>query len=217
MLKRFKEVKGRQIDNIIGQDRFAFAFSDSTDFYDLIDWEKTDGYQGNVITFYDLKSGDVWKPFEKKKNVVYGTPVYSSGFYYFLQCDYDEQKILLYRYIPGELLESVTELDLKEVNLYNLRIMGNGVHIVSQNDNFECYYPEKISFPTTNNESAIFIEDNKIYFESWVEEGWDIEADCATTDYKLYYNLVVRDFNGNKLSEEVGSLFQEADGTWWLG
>ena len=43
-----------------------------------------------------------------------------------------------------------------------------------------CYYPEKISFPITGHESALFIEDEKIYFESWVEEGWNDKNDCAT-------------------------------------
>jgi len=51
-----------------------------------------------------------------------------------------------------------------KVNLYNLRTLGDSVHIVSQEDNFECYYPERISFPIGNNETVIFMKDGKIYF-----------------------------------------------------
>ena len=42
----------------------------------------------------------------------------------------------------------------------------------------------KISFPITGHESALFIEDEKIYFESWVEEGWNDKNDCATDSCK---------------------------------
>lgn len=52
----------------------------------------------------------------------------------------------LYRYIPGKLLEKETELSTEEVSLYNLCIIGNPVHIISQEDSFVCYYPEKFLF-----------------------------------------------------------------------
>ena len=189
---------------------------DTNDFYDLIEWSKSGGYQGSVILFFDFGSGKVFKPFAKKRNVIYSNPVYAEGFYYFLQGDYDEKKISLYHYIPGKLLEKETELSTEEVSLYNLCIIGNPVHIISQEDTFVCYYPEKISFPITGHESALFIEDEKIYFESWVEEGWNDKNDCATDNYDLYHKVIVKDFSGNTLSEEVGDLYQAADGTWWI-
>ncbi len=102
------------------------------------------------------------------------------------------------------------------MSLYNLCIIENPVHIISQEDTFVCYYPEKISFPITGHESALFIEDEKIYFDSWVEEGWNGKNDCATDNYDLYYKVIVKDFSGNTLSEEVGDLYQAADGTWWI-
>lgn len=216
MIKRLQEVSGKYIEKIIGQDRFAYAHSDTNDFYNLIEQSKSGGYQGSVILFFDFESGKVFKPFAKKRNVIYSNPVYAEGFYYFLQGDYDEKKISLYHYIPGKLLEKETELSTEEVSLYNLCIIGNPVHIISQEDTFVCYYPEKISFPITGHESALFIEDEKIYFESWVEEGWNDKNDCATDNYDLYYKVIVKDFSGNTLSEEVGDLYQAADGTWWI-
>ncbi len=216
MIKRFKDIEGRYIEKIIGQDRLAFARSDTTDFYDLIEWAERGGYQGSIIMFFDFESGNVYKPFEKKRNVVYSSPVYVAGFYYFLQGDYDEKKIVLYRYIPEKTLEKVTELNAEEVNLYNLQIVGDPVHIISQEDTFECYYPEKISFPIEPNEHAIFMEDGKIYFEAWIEEGWDEENGCATDDYKYYDKVIIKDYKGNTLSEEMGAIYQAADGTWWI-
>jgi hypothetical protein len=49
-----------------------------------------------------------------------------------------------------------------------------------------------------------------------VEEGWNDKNDCATDNYDLYYKVIVKDFSGNTLSEEVGDLYQAADGTWWI-
>lgn len=46
------------------------------------------------------------------------------------------------------------------------------MHVVSQDDRFVCYYPEKISFPAAKDETVIFMDDGKIYFEKWIEEGW---------------------------------------------
>lgn len=216
MIKRFKEIEGRYIEKIIGQDRFAFAHSDSNDFYDLVEWSETGEYYGSILMFFDLETGNVYKPFAKKRNVLHSSPVYAGGFYYFLRGDYSEKTITLYRCIPEKILEKVTELSTQEVNLYNLCVIGDPVHIVSQQDSFECYYPERISFPVKDNEHAIFMEDGKIYFEAWVEEGWDEEKGCATDEYKYYDKVIIRDDKGETLSEEVGALYQAADGTWWI-
>lgn len=216
MIKRFKEAEGRYIEKIVGQERFAFAHSDSSDFYDLIEWSKTGEYFGSIIMFFDFESGNVYKPFAKKKNVIYSNPVYTGGFYYFLQGDYSEKEIVLYRYIPEKILEKVTELSTDEIDLYNLRVVGESVHIISQQDNFECYYPERISFPVAGNESAIFMDEGKIYFEVWIEEGWDDEKGCATDKYKCYDKVIIKDYKGNTLSEDVGAIYQAADGTWWI-
>lgn len=216
MIKHFNEVEGRYIEKIIGQDRLAFAHSDTSDLYDLIEWSKRGEYYGSIIIFFDFDSGNVYKPFPKKRNIVYSNPVYAGEFYYFLQGDYSEKKITLYRYIPEKILEKVTELSTAEVNLYNLRVIGEPVHIISQQDHFECYYPERISFPVEGNEHAIFIDNGKIYFEAWIEEGWDDEKGCATDKYKYYDKIIIKDDKGNTLSEEVGAIYQAADGTWWI-
>lgn len=216
MVKFFKNPTGKYIEKIIGQDRLAFAQSDSNDFYDMIDWAKRGGYQGSIIIFYDFENGQIYKPFEKKRNVLYSDPVFADGNYYFLQGDFNNKIISLYRFLPGEVLEVVTTLSSDEVNLYNLRIVGNPVWIISQGDHFESYYPEKISFDLEPEESVEFIDNKQVYIDKWVEEGWDNENDCATDEYKYYDKIVIRDYAGNLISEEVGNLHQAPDGTWWV-
>ena len=216
MVRRFKSVNGKYIEKIYGQDRLAFAMSDNEDLYDLFAWSERGGYQGAVLYFYDFETGDVYQPFEKKRNVVYSRPEFADGYYYFLQGDYDAKTVVLYRYFPDDLLAPVVTMPLDDVDLYNLRIVGNPVHIISQNEELRCYYPEAFSFPLEPNETVCFIEDGRVYIEAWIEEGWDDENDRATDEYDYYHKVVVKDFHGNLISEEIGALGQAADGTWWM-
>ena len=216
MIRKFKSVNGKYIEKIYGQDRLAFAMSDNEDLYDLIAWSERGGYQGAVLYFYDFETGDVYQPFEKKRNVVYSRPEFADGYYYFLQGDYDAKTVVLYRYFPDDLLAPVVTLPLDDVDLYNLRIVGNPVHIISQNEALRCYYPEAFSFPLEPNETVCFIEDGCVYIEAWIEEGWDDENDRVTDEYNYYHKVVVKDFHGKLISEEIGALGQAADGTWWM-
>ena len=127
-MKRFQKTEGKYIEKIVGQDRLAYSMSDQEDFYDVIAWAKRGGYQGSVIRFLDFENGEVDQPFQKKRNVVYGRPVFTKGFYYFLQGDYDRGQIVLYRYFPKKVLETVTTLDIKDVDLYNLELCDYSLH-----------------------------------------------------------------------------------------
>ncbi|MCR5719557.1 MAG: hypothetical protein K6F84_03235 [Lachnospiraceae bacterium] len=218
MIRKFKEVHGRYIEKIIGQDRLAYTMSDTADLYDLVEYARRGGYQGSVIIFYDFENGNVYKPFEQKRDVIYSRPAYVDGYYYFLQADYEFKKVTLYKYFPKSVLEAVTEFGTDEVSLYNLSIVGEKVHVISQGDQngFRCYYPERISFPMEGPETVVFITDDRVYIEAWVEEGWDDENDCATDDYKFYNKVIIKDFEGNTISEELGSIYQAADKTYWI-
>ena len=99
---------------------------------------------------------------------------------------------------------------------HNLRIIGEDVYIVSEDDEFVSYYPESFRFSKGVNESVSMIADQKVYLSAWVEEGWDDENDCETEEYNYYEKVVERDFKGNLLSETLGSLQQHSDGTWWI-
>ena len=217
MIKRFIEVSGLYIEKIYGQDRLAFAMSDTSDLYDLVEFAQRGGYQGSVIKFYDFDNGNVYTPFEKKRDVIYSKPEYTDGYYYFLQADYGLKKVILFKYLPNEVPEAVTEFSTDEVGLYNLQIVGDKVHVISQNGAlFRCYYPDEISFPLESNETVELVTDDRVYVEKWIEEGWDEENNCATDEYKFYDKVLVKDHTGKTLSEEVGSIYRAADGTYWM-
>ncbi len=217
MLKRFSEVNGLYIEKIYGQERLAFAMSDTSDLYDLVEFAERGGYQGSVIKFYDFENGNVYTPFEKKRDVIYSKPEYADGFYYFLQGDYGIKKVTLFKYLPGEVPEEVAAFGTDEVDLYNLQIVGDKVHVISQDgEAFRCYYPVEISFPLEGNETVVLVTDDRVYVEKWIEEGWDEENDCASDEYRFYDMAVVRDYEGNVVSEEVGAIYRAADGTYWM-
>ena len=217
MIKRFNEVNGLYIEKIIGQDRLAYAMSDTEDLYDLIEYAERGGYQGSVIKFYDFDNGNVYMPFEKKRDVIYGKPIYTDGFYYFLQADYGLKKVTLYKFFPETILEVITEFGMDEVNLYNLTIIVEKVRVISHDgDKFRCYYPEKLSLTLRNHEAVLLMTEDEIISEEWIEEGWDDEKDCTTDSYRLYYKVIIRDFDGNIISDEIGSIHQAPDGTYWI-
>ncbi len=216
MIKRFKKPDGTAISAIRGQDRLAFALSDHTDTYDLIAWNEMGGYRGMTISFYDLKSGEVYCPFELKRNVVYTNPLYINEKYWFLKVDYDDKTVTLISYTPEAGAEEVTVLDLEKVNLYNLQVMGIEPHIVNQSDRFTCYYPEKFSFPLEPNETVNFVAGGMVYVEAWVEEGWDDERQCAGENYRYYNKLIIKDFGGNTVSEDKGFIFFAPNGDYYI-
>ena len=113
-------------------------------------------------------------------------------YFYFLQGDYNKGIITLYKYLPDELLETVTELNIKKINTYNLCIIGENVHIISQDEELVCYYPRKFHFKMDPQENVLTIDDNKVYLSKWIENGWDDFNDCASENYEYYEKVVVR-------------------------
>ena len=220
MIKHFERIEGRYIELIYGQERLAYSRSDNADFYDLVEWSERGGYPGGEITFYDFFNGKVYTPFPKRRETVYSNPVYSDGWFYFLQGDYGVKKINLYRMRPadeGYVTENVTSFDCSKEMLYNLRITGSPVYVFNQDGAvFNCIYPEKFSITLMPHQSVTFVEKDKVYIEEWVEEGWDDENNRATEQYLFYNKVILKDFEGNTLSEEVGYLTPAPDGNYWM-
>lgn len=214
--KHFESVRGTYVEEISGQSRIGYSMSDTADYYDMIEWSKKGGYQGSTLSFYDYVNGKVYMPFQRQRNVLYGKPVYLKNYFWFLQGDYNKGKITLFKYRPDEIPEMITQLNIADVNPYNLCIIGEDAHIISEDDEFVCYYPERFQFSKNPNESVTIIADGKVYLSAWIEEEWDNENNCATKKYKYYEKVIVRDFNGAILSETIGCLQQHSDGTWWI-
>lgn len=214
-IKRCSHVEGLYFELIPGQTRYYYAQTDSEEFYDIPGWIKENGgYQGSVIHFFDLETGITYIPFPKERNVVYGNPIFCGDYIYFLQGDFNKNTMTLYQYIPDKGLSPIFKQEINSFHLYNLHLIGTPVHIISQDQKISCYYPEPFECPLALNESLVFIENDRLYFSAWVEEG--VENNIATDRYKYYEKLIIKDLQGNVLSEEVGCLSQFLDGNWWL-
>lgn len=209
---RFPLIKGLTPSLLNGTDRYAYALSDFIDAWDLKHWQENGGYQGSILYLYDLYENKVYIPFEKKFNTIYEMPLFYDNMIYFLQIDYDDQKINLYKMLPGEILEKVTELYIGEVDLYNIRLISKSVHIVSINEKFICYYPEVFEIKLESNESVACIDGDRIYINAWFEYG--VENGEITNNYSYHEKILIKDKKGNLISEEVGSLTQFSDGKW---
>lgn len=216
--KEFSEITGQYVDEIPGQDRFAYGTSDMDDFFEIEDIIKHDGfYKGSLIRFYDYQTGKVYLPFEQKKNISYGKTIYIGDVFYILQVDFNEGLANIYKYYPGQILEKVFDYKIKDLSTYNLELIGNDLHLISQDsENLEIYFPYRKTVKLAGSESVLLIDDGKVYINRWIEEGWDDEKGRAGEDYSYYDKLIIKDFNSNIIEERIGNLYQRHDGTWWL-
>lgn len=218
IFKEFSEVKGEYVEEIAGQSRFAYSISNSDDLFEIEETVKIDGfYKGNEICFYDYKTSEIYRPFDLKKNIAYGRVIFIDNCFYILQVDFNEGLVNIYKYYPGEILEKITDYKVKDLSTYNLELVGLDLHLISQDsETLEIYYPYRKTIKLEVSESALFIDDGKVYINRWIEEGWDDEKDEAGEDYKYYDKLIIKDFDSNIIEERLGSLHQSPDGTWWL-
>lgn len=216
--KEFKEITGEYVEEIPGQARFGYALSDMEDFFEVEETIKVGGsYRGSVIRFYDYQRGKVFLPFDQKENIGYGRPIFIDRSFYILQVDFDEGLANIYKYYPGECLDKIASQKIKDLSTYNLGLIGNELHLISQDDeSLEIYYPYRKSVKLEANENVLLIDDGKVYINRWIEEGWDYEKIREGEDYSYYDELIIKDFNYNIISERVGNLHQKSDGTWWL-
>lgn len=213
-IRRMKEVTGLPMSRIAGQFRYGVGYTDFQEFYEISEYADKEGYQGNQIVFCDYMSGEVFTPFAKEKNVAYRGARFIDGKYYFLKGDFNSKEVSVFKYIPGTPMENVLTIPMADVGLYNLSITGTSLHLISQGDSLECYYPERFTVSLEPEEVVVEIDGDKIYCSSWVEEG--VVNDVMTADYKYYEKLIIKDKTGKVLSDEIGSVDRGADGKWWL-
>lgn len=217
MVRRFDTVRGKYVEPIPEQRRFGFAHTDSNDLYDLVGWAERGGYPGSTVLIYDFETGRVYEPFQKERDVLFVNPAFADGEIVLLRGDYKNKTLTVFRWLPQTEPRQEAVIDLPEAAFSHLTVIGEGVNVVSHTDGrFTCYYPERLSFPVDVNEYAVLRDSDRLFFETWVEEGWDDENDCATEDYNYYHLIRERDLRGNLLTEQVGSLTKAPDGTWWI-
>lgn len=218
LYKEFKDITGEYVEEIPGQARFGYGLSDLEDFFEVEETIKVCGYyRGSVIKFYDYQRGKVFLPFDQKENIGYGRPIFIDGRFYILQVNFNEGLVKIYKYYPGEIPEKVFDYKIEDLSTYNLELIGNALHLISQDsESLEIYYPYRKSVKLEANEGVLLIDDGKVYINRWIEEGWDDEKNQEGEDYCYYEKLIIKDFDSNIIEERIGNLYQRPDGTWWI-
>lgn len=135
---------------------------------------------------------------------MYASPYFYDGYIYFLQGNFNIDKIILYKYLPGSCCKIITAFSISAINLYNFQIIGSNLNVISQDKKLTCYYPEQFEISMKENENVVFIDDDLIYFTAWIEEG-------VVND-----KIIVKNKKGNIIYEKVGTLNQMIDGSWWI-
>ena len=135
---------------------------------------------------------------------MYASPYFYNGYIYFLQGNFNIDKIILYKYLPGSCCKIITAFSISAINLYNFQIIGSNLNVISQDKKLTCYYPEQFEISMKENENVVFIDDDLIYFTAWIEEG-------VVND-----KIIVKDKKGNIIYEKVGTFNQMIDGSWWV-
>ena len=194
-INRMAVVQGLNLEPVPGQLRYGCGMTDFEDFYDIAEYVNEKAYLGNQIVFGDYETGAVYTPFEKERNIAYGGVKWIEGYFYFLKADFSKKTVTIMQYRPDWDCKECFSIGMAEVELYNLRIVGTPIHLISQSEEMRCYYPEQFSIKLSARESVIEIVDNHIYCSCWEEEG---VAECEITeDYKYYEKLIVRNRFGD--------------------
>lgn len=215
-IENFNEVNSEFLHSIEGQDRFYNSLSSFVTLYEIPEWIKEHGYyDGVALKFYDIVTKNVYRPFEKQKNITYSLSKFQDDYFYFIQFDFNENILNLIKYYPEKTLETILTLSLNDVNLYNLFLEdGYTLHLASTNDKFTSYFPRKFELDLNSRQSVLYIDTDKIYISEWAEEG--VSKDGITNNYKYYEYLLEVDYNGKILSKKLGTLSKLSDGKWYL-
>lgn len=213
-INKFDKIGGQFIENIDGTFEYGYIIYDDIDFYEMVDIKNIGKhYNGSVLKIANYKDQKIYQVFERREDVLYGAVEYYMGYLYFLQGDFSKNKIRLYKCKEKSVVNIVCEMEMTDMDMYNLRILkGDKIYVISEDEDFKIYYPEKVTFDLIENESVIYIEDNRIYSQEWVEEE---KIYNGLKNYNYYENLIIRDFSGKLLSKELGQL-KYVNGKWYL-
>jgi len=165
--------------------------------------------ESNRLVFVHYPDGEVFEPVKPEKNKYFGRPLFNDGKLIILLVDFAKEKIILDSYTyPENKLEKITEISLDKVkDCYNLMLVGEKLTLCRQGFDgcFDIIWPENISFTVGNNESLLFREGDKLYFEDWCEYG-----------NNEIYETVIRDlYSGEIIKKLPGTVMVMPDKSKW--
>lgn len=197
-------------------DKWLYQISDFTDFYDLNMMASIgEDLKGSELVFISYPEGRTYKPFKIEKGIYYQEPTYYEEALYFIKADFNQKSLAIIKYLPEEdKKEEIFLVDIEKINLYNLKLDRFPLMLVSQDENLEIYYPERLTIKKKANESFLFRDRDNFYFEAWFESGLERNGSLGS-DYGYHEEIVIKDKNSSVLLQKRGCIFEMKNGEIW--
>ena len=210
---KFSPVTGNDLTIVQGQSRYGVDCQDSTiDIYDLTTdkyWQDNP-FPGNQLVFFNFQTGQKFEPMSRKENQFFFSVIYQNGYFYFLHAQLDQDQLTLFKYLPSQKPEIIHQMPLTGLHTLNLSLVNDRAHvwIASFNDAIDFYYPQKFSVVNEPDQSLLFIDDNKLYFE----QNSDFYSD---NEYEhIPDRIIIKDFNDHVLNNMQGNIILLSNGLW---
>lgn len=210
---KFSPVTGNDLAIVQGQSRYGVDCQDSAiDIYDLTtdEYWQDNSFPGNQLVFFDFQTGQKFEPMSRKENQFFFSVIYQSGYFYFLHAQLDQDQLTLFKYLPGQESEIIHQMSLTGLHTLNLSLVNDQAHvwIASFNDDIDFYHPQKFSVVNEPDQSLLFIDDNKLYFE----QDSDFYSD---NEYEhIPDRIIIKDFDDHVLSNIQGNIILLSNGKW---
>lgn len=210
---KFSPVTGNDLTIIQGQSRYGVDCQDSAiDIYDLTTekyWQKHP-FPGNQLVFFDFQTGQKFEPISSKENQFFFSVIYQYGYFYFLHALLKQDQLTLFKYLPGQEPEIIHQMPLTGLHTHNLSLVYDKAHvwIASFDDNIDFYYPQKFSVVNEPDQTLLFIDDDKLYFEQDSDFYSDNEYEHVPD------RIIIKDFNDHILSNMQGNIILLSNDKW---
>nr|WP_253268332.1 hypothetical protein [Lactobacillus helveticus] len=210
---KFSPVTGNDLAIVQGQSRYGVDCQDSAiDIYDLTtdEYWQDNSFPGNQLVFFDFQTGQKFEPMSRKENQFFFSVIYQSGYFYFLHAQLDQDQLTLFKYLPGQESEIIHQMSLTGLHTLNLSLVNDQAHvwIASFNDDIDFYHPQKFSVVNEPDQSLLFIDDNKLYFEQDSYFYSDNEYEHIPD------RIIIKDFDDHVLSNIQGNIILLSNGKW---
>ncbi|HHX66736.1 hypothetical protein [Miniphocaeibacter sp.] len=224
-IKKIENISGEYLEKVEGTNEWYFQSHFKGEVIDLYEVEGLykGGYnfEGKNIRIIHFPDGEVYIPFSLQENVYIENPLWDGEIFWILRVDFSNELIEIWKYFPKEdKLEKETVVFLSEIrDCYNLKIQLNPITLYRQDGVIlDIIWPEKKIIEMEDSESFYYRDNDKLYFNKWIEEPYFYNSsEEVAVKYHYYEEVVVRDLKTGKVKSRFkGSMVRMPNGTFWL-
>ena len=168
--------------------------------------------RGNAVVLIHYPDGTIYRPLARQAGTYTESPVFYEDRIWLLNVDFPGKRVRIFCFdCQAHSCSLAQALPLEEIkNCYNLQLHTGPLSLTRQGeeDVFEIYWPERVSFAMDPHESFFLREGTRLYFSKWYEEG-------EGADYRYWEETVIRDLSGRVMEILPGDVTLMPDGSLW--